>query len=359
MASANLNGWGMWGGAPTSVTRNAGYWGYTLDTSGKRIAAIIQVPKTGTLNRFGWHITTVAQAPTNGLRFSFQNVDASGQPDATQDQYADVTSGITANTWLEPSNYLGSTGLGSGTKRSVTAGEVLACVIEFVSFNASDSVRAAFYNYGTLNGVYWRQFYSANYNGAAWTKAVEIPSLALRYDDGTYVAIAPDWFASSALFDEGFNSGSTPDERGLRFTVPGPVSLTGVWWYGNPANDYDLVIYDDTTAVSTTAVDISSAPGTGSGGNIVVFAPVALTTAGTYRAVLKPGGSNVNLEGYTVPSIGYLDTFPGGQNWYYSARTDAGAWTDTTTKRPHMGLLLSAIDDGEVVVTPTSAVFVG
>jgi len=41
-----------------------------------------------------------------------------------------------------------------------------------------------------------------------------------------------------------------------------------------------------------------------------------------------------------------LDMLSGGQAFHFSSRADAGAWSDTTTRRPIMGLILSAADDG-------------
>jgi len=41
-----------------------------------------------------------------------------------------------------------------------------------------------------------------------------------------------------------------------------------------------------------------------------------------------------------------MDGFPGGQNVHRTERTDLGAWTDTTTKRPWMGVLLTGFNDG-------------
>ena len=97
---------------------------FTLTASTHKVAWVIRAPKTGTLNRFGVRLGTVANTPDNGIRFSFQDVTIStGAPDEVQDQFADVTTGLVTDAWCEPTTFLGASGTGSGAKRSVTAGD--------------------------------------------------------------------------------------------------------------------------------------------------------------------------------------------------------------------------------------------
>jgi len=111
----------MYGG-PNKAQRDAYFSEARLNGTGQRIGYVFQVPKTGTLDRFGLMMGASVVA-VNGIKFSFQDI-SSNVPDNTADQFGVVVqASITANTWLEPSDYLGSTGLGSGSKRSVTQGD--------------------------------------------------------------------------------------------------------------------------------------------------------------------------------------------------------------------------------------------
>ena len=82
---------------------------------------------------------------------------------------------------------------------------------------------------------------------------------------------------------------------------------------------------------------------TNAGVHVVRFAPVALTAGAVYRLSLTPGPATVQVRTFSVPSNAHLGGFEGGSSWYYSQRTDAGAWTDTTTKRPWFGVHVASI----------------
>ena len=84
-------------------------------------------------------------------------------------------------------------------------------------------------------------------------------------------------------------------------------------------------------------------------GRIVGFFPdVNILTANTYyRLVVKPTtANNITVVDYTFASVALMDAISGGQYCHKTERTDAGAWTDTTTRRPWMGFLIDQLDDG-------------
>ena len=96
---------GLWVPTIIGALANAApaFVGLTIDGAAEKVAVFFQVPKTGTLDAFEFRLGTVTQAPTNGLRCSFQDLSATtGFPDGTQDQYRDVTSGLTQDTWIVP-----------------------------------------------------------------------------------------------------------------------------------------------------------------------------------------------------------------------------------------------------------------
>jgi len=77
------------------------------------------------------------------------------------------------------------------------------------------------------------------------------------------------------------------------------------------------------------------------------FADISLLGSTNYRVAVKPtSANNCQLRDHDLPGAVYMDAIEGGQNWHYTERTDAGAWTQTTTKRPWIGLLVTANDDG-------------
>jgi hypothetical protein len=313
--------------------------GVLLDASGEKLAMVFRAPKTGTLDRFEFLLGTVTQAPASGLKCSFQNVDlATGMPDETVDENATVTAGLTSGAWVNPGSF--------SAGRAVTRGDLVAAVVEFASWAAGDAL--------TLDRLYLsaytppaHTYYGPKKLGGTWDKTEEmLPPWALRYTDGSY-ALVPGGYPVSAIADVGFGSGSSPDEIGVRFTVPMACRLQGVFlrMVTAASSTFDVVLYQGSTVVETVTTD-GDATIAGSGRGILVLFDSLLAANTLYRSVLKPSATSQNLFLFTVASAAIMDAFGGGQAWHQTERTDAGAWTDTPTKRPWMSLWLSQVDDG-------------
>ena len=75
-------------------------------------------------------------------------------------------------------------------------------------------------------------------------------------------------------------------------------------------------------------------------------APHVLSINSNYRLVLKPGASDIKNDEWVVDSASILDAWEGGSKMHLTTRVDAGSWTETTTTRPDMGLIIDQFDDG-------------
>lgn len=322
-----------------------------MNASGDRVGFVVQCPKAGTLDKFEVRIGAVTNNPDNGIRFSFQTVDVTnGNPDGTQDQYRDYVTALSGSTWTAP-GLMTSDGTDGGVKRTVTRGEWIACVIDFVSFVASDSFTVSTLRTDTisLGGI----SYQADGSAGTYTKGATtaIPVLALKYDDGTYAQFAPDQvWPLSAINTYTFNSGSTPDEYALKFQFPAPVRVRGAWVMVDMDNNFDVVLYNSASAAQTTmAVDKDIRQGSGTLINpyyVFFDTSISLTASTNYRLAIKPGASNISVYGLACPSSSYLGSMPAGSNAVLSTRTDAGAWTDSTAEQLYAGLIIDGIDDG-------------
>jgi hypothetical protein len=313
--------------------------GVLLDASGEKLAMVFRAPKTGTLDRFEFLLGTVTQAPASGLKCSFQNVDlATGLPDETVDENATVTSGLTTGAWVNPGSF--------SAGRAVTRGDLVAAVVEFAAWAAGDAL-ALDRLYLSITVAPIHTSYGPKKLGGTWDKADQpLPPWALRYTDGSY-ALLPGGFPVSAIVNGAFNSGSSPDELGMRFTVPFPCRLQGVLLRMIPAasSTFDVVLYQDSTVVETVTTD-GDVTYTAAARPILVLFDSLLVANTLYRVVLKPTATSQDLFRFTVANAAIMDAFGGGQAWHQTERTDAGAWTDTTTKRPWMSLWLSQVDAG-------------
>lgn len=309
-----------------------------LDASGEKAMCILRVPATGTLDGFEVLLGTVTVAPASGLTFSFQDVDVSavpGVPDGTADQSSTVTAGITTGGWLA-----------SGTMtRSVTRGDILACVIDFASFAAGDSL-----NIRRQTGLDFVSTmpYSGLYTGS-WAMQTGGLAMALRYSGSVYYyvhGLAP--WTSAITTSSAFGSGSTPDEYASKIVLPYGCKSTGAVVYVDSDNACDIVLYSSGgTALATSTMSPNLRNSASSVGMVVYWSEVTLA-AGTYYLAVKPTSASTVLTRYMdVATAALMSATPGGTGGgIYCTRTDAGAWTETTTRRLVVQLMISEIDIG-------------
>lgn len=315
-----------------------------INADGRKIAFVFQVPKTGTLDLVEFRTGTVGGPPS--IRVSFQDIDpATGSPDGTQDQYRDIT--VSTDAWHVP-GVMTSDGTDGGTKRSVTVGDWLGVVFEFASFTAGHFLNLSYFQTYSVasQGAFVDGSWTATFNGTTWSKFVSAPILALKYSDGTYAPISSWTYPINTISTVAINTSTTPDEIGLRFQFPFACQVSGAWMRGDLGNVADLILYD---AADNVLASFSHDPDIRvAGGGINKFwrfAPVDLSANTTYRLILKPTStSSVSLYTMNLANANHLQAIDGGTEWYYTSRSDAGAWTDTNTRRPFMGLQVSGVD---------------
>lgn len=347
MAITNFDGLVVYPNVPiTSQAPNMDQNAATISLNGTsriKIGIVVQVPKSGTLD--GIELYSGFVSSPSAITASFQDVTSAGLPDGTLDQYRSLASPAAGwNVW----DSMTDTGAGGGNRRTVTAGDWIAIVLQWTS---------------TQSGQFWH--YSVTNNGSAWQVAPRwitdtgagfaasgqgnFSSIVLRYADGTYAPVGNPhtcWPFTTGTTHT-FNSGSTPDERGVIWTPPLTVSVAGLWALFNASANCDFVLYDTdgSTPLTTLTLDADYVKGSGPLVTQLLFpAPITLTGGSTYRLVAKPGGSNVSLYSMTANAAAILAAVAGGTAMHGTSRTDAGAWTNTTTQRYWMGFLLAGVD---------------
>jgi hypothetical protein len=341
MALTSIGG-GMFMPKPENFANSNG--NLLLDATGEKLGAIFRVPKTGTLAKVRFLTSTVTTGDT--MKVSFQDVDmATGNPDETADQYRTVVVNNTDdNAWIT-TGLITTDGTDVGSLRSVTRGDLLAIVIEFDSYvagNLNIQNTTTILDYG--NGCY-----TALKTGGSWVKSTNTAGcFELEYDDGSLAytdTLLPGAGAGLTLA-----SNTTPDEAALYFRFPVGVTVGGAYLFLDIDAALDVVLYDTdgTTALATVSLDSDVRASTSANGTLVVFpTEIDLTANSFYRLAVKPTTTTaVGYRRMTVRAAGSMDMFDLGQNAYLSTRTDAGAWTETTTLRPRMSLLVTKVHDG-------------
>lgn len=342
---------GLWIPRPVSHGATPSYSSFLLDTNVKKCAVIFEVPETGTLDKAEFRSGAVTINAASVMRASFQTVSgANGDPSGTQDQFRDITQpNFPANTWIVP-GLMTSDGTDTGTKRSVTRGQVMALVVEYSTFTAADTANIV----GVANAVggadlIGRPYIDFNGTGAFVHQNAAIGVMALKYNDGTYkyTGCLP-WSAINA--GTNINTGTTPNEIGNSITFPSSVSVAGCWVLWNAVGagrDFNIKFYDTdgTTTLENFTVDADVIQNNGVPRfHYFRFASShTLTASAAYRLTVVPqtASSNQYLD-FTINAAAVMDALEGGQSIFRTERT-GGAWTDTTTKRVLMGLLVDGL----------------
>lgn len=355
MAFQQIPGDGLWLPAIPRIAIGApSFTSMLIDATGEKAAFCGRVFRkdraaSKDITKVGFRFGTVTKAGGSGLTVSLQDVSLTAggpiQPDETQDQtvaIANGDAGFTSNAWYQ-------TGALSAN-RTVSHGDLLAVVVEY---DGGGRLGADAVNLTGLNVVSNADVaYPASVlKTAGWAIASLLPNVILEFTDGVLGTLCDAWPCSATAGVTAYNSGSTPDENALEFQLPFTAKAEGAWLLLNQANsssDWDLVLYEGTTAKATTSIDGN----TGSTATRFVYIPfateVTILANTPYRLSLKPTtANNVQLFYFDVSAANHLQAHAGGPTWALTTRTDAGSWAAiTTTRRPMMGLKFSQFDDG-------------
>lgn len=348
MTLQNLSGLGLIE-APPAIMPTGSYASMLIDASGEKAGFVFPAPATGNVRKLGILTQTVTSSQT--LKISLQSVDASGDPSgtilgATNNGFATQASPA-SNTFYEVT--LGET-------VSVTRGTMYAVVVEFNTTVGTLNIGASFIGTGisVANNIY-RDLFTAS-----WAKTAGLPVVSLEYDDGSYPS--GFIFPSSSVASGTFSNASTPDEIGNLFQTPFPCKAAGIWFFGDLDGDTTFKLYDSDGSTVLESVTGKSAEreGTGNALHRFYFDTDASLSANTdYRVTALPGAGAIGMNRFTVASSSMLGNWPMGTLCSQTERTDAGAWTNTNTKRSSIGLILKSFDDGAGGGTSRGGLFFG
>jgi hypothetical protein len=313
-------------------------YGTTLAMTGAgfKAAFLVSVPTTGAITHVGIRTGTVTSSQT--LRVSLQTPDGTtGDPSGT------LYGGSALGTQAAPASNTAYR-VALGTSASATYGDQVWVVVEFDSTagNLVISTLTQLTNHG----------YPACslFNGTTWTRSGGWFCGYLDYGGTVYDC---ETVPASAITVTTVNSGSTPDEYAMKFSLPFPCRARGFMVLGTPGSataTCDYVLYDaGSSAIASRSFDPKRMFGASAARPTpdIFNAPAAIAANTVYRLAIKPTSVNaVNLTYWDFPTAASLDALPGGQNVSASSRTDAGPWTDVATRRLLIALWIDQVDDG-------------
>jgi hypothetical protein len=189
--------------------------------------------------------------------------------------------------------------------------------------------------------------YVCTHNGTSWSDSTAAPVIGFRRPGTSAHMPQPGALLLAAINAVAVNTGTTPDEIGIKFQVPFRSRFAGFWWYGSASGDYQMKLYDaNESDLETHSCDKDLVQGSGNGLHII---PVSneqelSTNAWHYLTLLPTSGSNVTVYevGVTLPER--FDLWDGGQYVHRAERTDAGGFAVVLSQRPLMGIILDRLE---------------
>lgn len=277
---------------------------------------------------------------TTTRRTSLQDVDLTAGNPARPDGVVDQS--FTSNTM--PSSATWTTDTLTTDRVGVAQGTLLAVVFDFTAFGSGAIIRYG--GVGAVNGQSTSSLFTAS-----WANVAVGPNVIFTAADGTVGWL--DGYASgvgSSTSTEGFaNNHASADERGNEFTVDADIEIDGLVCHISPnadTRDWDVVLYENGSAVATVSVDAHSTRGIGT---LFYFLPIArrtLSAGSTYRVTVKPTTTGaVTLTVWTFAAAAYRQTF-GGLNMAYITALDGTFGTADTTKQAGVGVSICGVEDG-------------
>lgn len=332
-------------------------YSFSLDASTDELQYLFQAPAALTITALGvCYASRVGTPPT--YKISLQGISAT-------DNLADGTikggASPASATFTPPADSTWNTIFKWFTldnAYTTTRGEWLALVVKYDS--------------GTVNGSNYSTFYSRT---TGWT--VKTFPRCVEVNAGTPAGqtVKPVFGYKTASASYGYpmqnsivgpggnyiDSGTTPDEVALKFTLPADWGSTfkvvGIMSGGRGAvatKTWIVTLYDTdgTTALQTVTCDSDNVVDPGSfNGWVAYFDETTLSTlnfGSAYRVSIAPQEASavmgVNL--FEFNSNADLSALgPVGSNWYMNTRTNAGSWTDDTSVNDIVPHIVLIIDD--------------
>ncbi len=330
---------------PAGTIANAPSFGnVTVDADGEGIGMVFQAPVTGTITGFGCRTGTLTAGDANTL-FSLRNVDLTstpGIPGGTT--HASGTVNVAAsNTWYNV----------SGLSYAATQGEMLSVT---VTRPTSGSLNTIFSTFADDTGSSTNLPYGVANASAGWVVDGNGPLFAINYG-GTYYPLFAVWPMSTTT-NTAYSSSSTPDVIGNVWIPRFKCRVRGVWLWADLDAGLAVKFYD-TDGVTVLAQAVIAANSRGADNQRLLVVPfsdsagettVTPTVGATYRIGIEPSSTtNIGISDFTVSAAAIMDAFDLGQSMYYTSAKDptgTGSWTDVTTRRVFMGVLIDQLDDG-------------
>lgn len=325
---------------------------FALDGNTDLVEWIFQAPAAITISKLGFRYGVRAGTPPT-YQISLQGVGTDGNPDgtikgATNNALKAFTPPADA-TWNSTWQWLTL-----DETATVARGDMLAIVIAYSSGTVDGSNNSSFTTHASIGGSRQGHPYATQNAAGVRTRSTSMPIYGYTSASATYGRPLETITATA------YNSGSSPNEYGLRFTIPttwcSTFKVVGIRWFGltgGAGDSYDVELYDADgdpgTVLQSVTIDwdYNTAVGGSSRMQELYFNEATLSTlnaGSTYHVGLtaNDAANGMAVHRLTVDAAGDWEAWPGGQHFADATRAGAG-WTSVAAIRPLIHLILDDI----------------
>lgn len=310
-----------------------------INAAGEAVAWVLSCTKAGNIAKVHFYVNAVASS--GDVDVSIETVSlVNGDPTGTDfdtDSHVDAFTVDAGVGWYTATlNDLAAVGLGDRFAVVITDNASSTPDISILS-QSSDASATVFPYKDVFTG--------------SWAKGAKWPNIVLEFNDGSIMpGIGSAAFGANNLVI--VDTDAVPDEYGNIFTVPFTCRAMGFWVHIDADADAVVNLFDSdgSTSLATAAIDTNIR---GSANNLHVFpssfdAAAVLSINTSYRmAIRSNSSSSFALAQLNVAAASHLDVLSGGSGIHMTTRNNnTGAWTETTTSRIWMGLIIDQLDDG-------------
>lgn len=310
----------------------------TLDATAEKCAHIQQVVRAGDIATVSFYNAAITTGDT--IKASLQTVDsATGLPTGTI--WTTSTGNKAFGTVAVTTGNTGWSTVTFGEVATVALGDFIAIVFEYNSYGAGNM---RFYQ-GVVIGTQAFPHGATDLTGS-WTKITGGLSIVIGYSDGYYPQTNSEGMATVGGA-QNLSQSTTPDEVGNYYQVPFAMRAYGMVIHADIDFDCTVsILAADNTVLASGTIRASTRSTVARAQHKPIFTSKATLQPSTwYRMIITPTTtSNVALYYIDVHTAAAMDVLDGGILCYATSRTNEGAWTNLTTRRWCMSLLIDQID---------------
>lgn len=328
----------IWGPARDPITKRAS--AYTIDASGESVGGRMVLPKSGTVTHVGWSLGTKTGSPPNyyvgmvtvtATTGNLTTTAYGGSTPATVDPTALSVgwqwSALAANATAVAGDQVGIRIWPTGSPGNPDASNNISCIYAHHNSMHNDPNSM---NSFTLDGQVW---------------VSKLPIFALRYSDGSVIGY-PYRDDKFSLYD----SADSPDEAGVRFTLPYAMRCSGVCVNMSMIDSdagYTLRLMDSANAILSSWVVADEDRLSDYGISYLYWSSALILAASPtyYRLTFMPSSSSLRIRPASMVfgDANEQAVYHAASDFVATSRTDEGEWTDDENATVFVGLIIDDI----------------